>query len=123
MLRAKSLGAVTFDTNTLFIQEQYSSDSVTGTMVMSAGDTHIAFEAPIHTPYITLDSREHGIVAELQRDALMVMWNTLDTTYILTYDDDSTDLVRMAKEKKIVFTELWEGSCTFKVIIPLAKVI
>ena len=122
MLRAKSLGAVTFDTNTLFIQEQYNSNSVQGEMVMSAGGTHIAYESPIVTPYITLDSNQHGIITEVQREALLTMWNTLDTTYTLTYDDDTTDEVRMAIEKKIIFTPLFEGACEFRAIIPLAKV-
>ena len=66
---------------------------------MSAGGTHIAFESAIHTPYITLDSNQYGILTEAQRDTLMTMWNTLDTTYTLTYDDDTTETVRMAKEK------------------------
>ena len=123
MLRAKSLGAVTFDTNTLFIQEQYNSNSVMGEMIMSADGTHISYEASISTPYITLDSKQHGIITELQREALITMWNTLDTTYTLTYDDDTTDEVRMAREKKIIFTPLFEGSCEFRAIIPLAKVV
>ena len=120
MLRAKQLGTVTFDTNTLFIQEQYTSNSVQGLSVVSAAGTHIAYEAEIYTPYITLDSKEHGIIDETKRDALMTMWNTLDTTYTLTYDDDTTQVVRMAKEKKIVFTPLFEGSCEFRALIPLA---
>lgn len=121
MLRAKQLGAVTFDINTLFIQEQYTSNNVEGSMKMSAAGTHIAYEAAINTPYITLDSKEHGLIDEDARSALMVMWNTLNTTYTLTYDDDTTTTVRMAKEKKIVFTPRWEGDCYFKCIIPLAE--
>ena len=123
MLRAKQLGSVVFDNpNTLFIQEQYSSNSVEGSFYMSAEGTHIAFEAAIHTPYITLDSNQYGILTEAQRDTLMTMWNTLDTTYTLTYDDDTTETVRMAKEKSIAFSPLWEGSCEFRAVIPLAKV-
>ena len=123
MLRAKSLGAVTFDyTNKLFIKEEFDNGSVLGEMNMSADGTHIVYEASISTPYITLESRQHSIISEAQRVALMTMWETLDTTYTLTYSDDSTDTVRMAKEKKIVFTELWEGACQYRAVIPLAKV-
>lgn len=121
MLRATSLGAVTFDTNTLFIQEQYNSNSVDGLMKMSTEGTHIVYESAINTPYITLDSREHGLLTEANRAAIMTMWEALDTTYTLTYDNAATETVRFAHEKKIVFTELYEGACLFKCIIPLAK--
>lgn len=123
MLRAKQLGTVIFNNpNTLFIQEQFNNGGVLGKMAMSASGTHIVNESAIYTPYITLDSKDYGIVTEAQRDTLMTMWETLDTTYTLTYDDDTTETVRMAREKKIVFTPLWEGACEFKAIIPLAKV-
>jgi len=122
MIRATSLGAVTFDTNTLFIQEQYNSNNVMGEVAMSSAGTHIAYEATIHTPYITLDSKEHGIITEAQRAALETMWATLDTTYTLTYDDTTTQEVRMTHEKQLVFTPLFEGSCQFRAIIPLAAV-
>ena len=121
MLRAKSLGSVTFETNTLFIREQYSSSEVMGEAIMSASGSHIVYEAEINTPYITLDSKQYGLITEAQREALMTMWNTLDTTYTLTYDDTTTETVRMAKEKDISFTPLFEGSCEFTCIIPLAK--
>lgn len=124
MKRASSLGSVTFNNpNTLFIQEEFNNTEVLGSMNMSAAGTHIVYEAEIHTPYITLDSQEFGIVTEAQRATLMTMWETLETTYTLTYDDASTDTVRMAREKDIVFTPLWEGACEFKAIIPLAKVL
>lgn len=124
MLRAKSLGAVTFNNpNTLFIQEQFNSNNVEGLVKDSAAGTQIVYEATRYTPYITLDSKQFGIVTEAQRETLMTMWDALDTNYTLTYDDDSTETVRMAHEKKIVFAELWEGACEFKAIIPLAKVL
>lgn len=121
MLRATSLGAVTFSINTLFIREQHETSEVMGEMQMSVAGSHIVYEASIATPYITLDSKQHGVIDETQRAALMTMWNTLDTTYTLTYDDASTETVRMAREKKIVFTPLFEGSCQFTCVIPLAK--
>ena len=123
MLRAKKLGTVIFNNpNTLFIQEQYTTSEVMGDMKMSAAGTHIVYESAINTPYITLDSKEFGLITEAQRDALMTMWNTLGAIYTLTYDDATTETVRMAKEKKIVFTPLWEGACEFRAVIPLAKV-
>lgn len=122
MLRAAQLGAVTFDTNTLFVSTQYSGSEVMGEVVMSAAGSHIVYEASISTPYITLESQEHGIISETQREALMTMWNTLNTTYTLTYDDATTTTVRMAREKEIVFVPLWEGACDFTCTIPLAVV-
>ena len=123
MLRAKQLGAVVFNNpNTLFIQEQYANDDILGKVYMSAASTHIVYESTIETPYITLDSKQYGIITEAQRSALETMWEALDTTYTLTYDNSATETVRMAHEKKMIFTELWEGACSFRVILPLAKV-
>lgn len=122
MLRAAQLGAVTFDVNTLFIREQYTSNSVQGEVGMSVAGSHIVYESEISTPYITLESQEYGIITEAQRSALMIMWDTIGVTYTLTYDNASTDTVRMAREKAIVFTPLFEGSCEFTATIPLAKV-
>ena len=122
MLRAKQLGAVVFDLNTLFINEEMSDGSVMGEAVLSAAGSHIVYEAAVSTPYITLNSKEYGWITEAQREALMIMWNTLETTYTLTHDDLSTVSVRMAKEKNIVFTPLYEGAENFTAVIPLAKV-
>ena len=123
MLRAKQLGAVVFGLNTLFINEEMTPDSVMGEVVMSAGGTHIVYEAAVQTPYITLNSKEFGWILEAQRLELMTMFNTLGATYTLTYDDDTTATVRMTKEKKPVFTPLYEGSKKYTAVIPLAKVL
>ena len=122
MLRAKQLGTVIFNKNTLFIQEEFTDDSFMAETVMSAAGTHIVFEAPIYTPYITLDSKQYGYVTEAQRVALVAMRKLPATTFTLTYNDDSTELVRFAKEKKMVFTPLYEGAKKYTVVIPLAKV-
>ena len=122
MLRANQLGGVIFIYNSLFIDEEMSDGSVLGEAVMSAAGSHIVYEAAVSTPYITLNSKEFGWITETQRLALVAMWNTLDTTYTLTYNDATTDTVRMAKEKKMVFTPLYEGSKKYTAIIPLAKV-
>ena len=123
MLRASSLGSVSFDTNTLFIQEEFSNAKVMGEAVMSAAGTHIVYTATIKTPYITLDSKNYGIITDTQKTALEVMWESPGTTQTLTYDDSTTETVRMAVEKDLIFTELWEGACKYRAIIPLAKVI
>ena len=121
MLRAKQLGSVIFGTNTLFIQEEFTDDTSQGSMIMSAAGTHIVYESEIHTPYITLDSKQNGIITDEQRVALVAMRKQLDTTFVLTYDDDTTETVRFAKEKKMVFTPRWEGCTQYTAVIPLAK--
>jgi len=121
MLRATSLGSVTFGVNTLFIQEQFSNAEVMGETSMSAAGTHIVYVADIATPYITLDSKQYGIITEAQKVALEAMWVDPTTTRTLTYDNATTDTVRMAVEKDIIFTPLFEGSCEYTAIIPLAK--
>ena len=121
MKRAKKLGTVTFGLNTLFIQEEMNDDAVIGETIMSAAGTHIVYAAEIKTPYITLDSKKHGWITEEQRLALIVMRKQLDQTFTLTYKDDTTETVRMAHEKPMVFTPLYEGSKKYTAIIPLAK--
>lgn len=123
MKRAKQLHTVLFELNTLFIQEELSDDSVMGEMTMSGAGTHIVYEANILTPYITLDSHQYGWVTEAQRIVLIGLSKQLGVTFTLTYDDDTTDTVRFAKEKKMEFTPLYEGSCDYTAIIPLAKII
>jgi len=122
MKRAKQLGTVIFGFNTLFIQEEMDPSSIMGETVMSAKGTHIVYEAEIFTPYITLDSKQYGWITEAQRAALITMWEQIGATFTLIYDDASTDTVRMAKEDKMSFTPLSEGSKKYTVIIPLAKV-
>ncbi len=122
MLRAKQLGAVIFAENTLFIDEEFADDSTMGEAVMSAVGTHIVYEANVYTPYITLDSKQYGWISEAQRAALIAMQIQLNTTFTLTYDDDTTETVRFAREKKMIFTPLYEGCTRYTAVIPLAKV-
>jgi hypothetical protein len=119
--RAKQLGAVVFSMNSLFIREEESDNDVMGEVAMSAAGSHIVFQAAITTPYITLESKQYGWVTEEQRDALRTMRKTLGATYTLTYTDLSTVTVRMATEKEMVFTPLYEGAKKYTAVIPLAK--
>lgn len=122
MLRAKSLSGIEFTHNTLFIQEEFEKDNIMSEMYMSAAGTHIVYEAPINTPYITLDSKEHGYILDDQKDLLEAMWVNIGTTYVLEFDDLSTINVRFAREKKMTFNPLFEGSKKYRAIIPLAKI-
>ena len=121
MKRVKQLGTVVFSLNSLFIQEEESSNKVMGEVNMSASGSHIVYEAAITTPYITLDSKQYGWITEAQRLAIVAMWEALGTTYTLTYTDDTTETVRMAREKNLTFTPLYEGAKKYTATIPLAK--
>ncbi|RLA76696.1 MAG: hypothetical protein DRG30_02200 [Epsilonproteobacteria bacterium] len=123
-MEAKSLGAVEFDTP-IFISETDTPNTTLGEEYMSAGGTYIAFESAIHTPYITLLSRGDSseVVDNDKKAELIAMWEQLDTSFLLTYSDDTTDNVRMVKgEGNLVFTPLFGGACQSRVLIKLAKI-
>jgi len=122
MRRAKQLGSVTFDMNTLFIREEMENSKVLAEMHMTAAGSHVVYETQIVTPYITLDSKRYGWINDEQREAILEMWETPGATYTLTYDDDTTVEVRPAREKKLSITPLYEGACYYTAVIPLAKV-
>lgn len=124
MKTVKQLGTVTFDLNYMFIEEDSEPENVLSEVAMSVAGTHIVYEAEILTPYITLSSQNDSWITDLQKDTLEAMWANLGATYTLTYDDDTTDTVRFAREKKLIFSPLTEGYCEyFRVSIPLAKVL
>lgn len=107
----------------MFIDEEKTSNDIQGTSTMSVAGTHISYESPINTPYITLNSEEFSWITEVQRVAIIAMRNTPNATFTITYTDNTTDVVRFAKEKNIVFTPLYEGSLKYRAVIPLAKII
>lgn len=122
-MRVKQLGTVIFEKNNIFVNESDKPDNVMAETRMSVAGTHIVYEAQIFTPYITLNSKQYSWITAEQKLILENMWYNLGTTYTLTYENDSTDTVRMAREKKLIFTPRHEGSCDFyTVTIPLAKV-
>lgn len=122
MKRAKQLGNVVFQKNSLFVKEEMEGSKVMAEMKMTSAGTHVVYEVPITTPYITLDSGMYGWIDDSQRQELIDMWNNIGSTYTLTYTDNTTDTVRMAREKRLVITPLYEGCDTFTAVIPLAKV-
>ncbi|WP_297525118.1 hypothetical protein [Sulfurovum sp.] len=121
MKRAKQLGSVVFDMNSLFIREEMSPSNIMADTVMSAAGSHIVYEADILTPYITLDSKQYGWIREQQAEELKSMWGQIGLVFVLTYDDDSTETVRMAHEKQLALTPIYEGSDKYTAVIPLAK--
>ena len=118
--KAKSLGSVTF-LYELWVAEFEAPDNVMSEMRMSAAGSHVVYEAAIETPYITLVSKENGWLNEQNVSDLKTSWADLGATLTLTYDDDTTETVRMAREKELVFTPLYEGACYYTAQIPLAK--
>lgn len=123
MKRVKQLGAIVFELNPMWINEELTDESILAESILSAGGVHVVFEAEIKTPFITLESGD-GWITEAERVALVAMWKTLGSTYTLTYEDDTTEQVRLAREKKLVFTPISEGNCEYYTCtIPLAKIL
>ena len=106
----------------LFVKEFNEPNDMQGQMVMSTVGTHIVYTAPIITPYITLETKEgSGWLDEDNVTDLKALWIS-GLQYDIIYTDDTTDTVRFANEKQIVFTSISIGACYYNVIIPLAKV-
>ncbi len=122
MKRAKSLDTVTFSMNTLFIQEEFTDNSLLAEAKLSAAGTRISYVAVINTPNITLDSKEYGWIKEEEKNLIDIMFLDIDSTFILTYNDDTTDEVMFRHEVPPSFTATHEGSQTYTAIIPLVKV-
>lgn len=122
MRKVKQIGAVEF-LYSMWVDEFDNPNTVLGKMSMSVAGTHIVNQSAIQTPYITLNSREHGWLSQQNMDDLKAYYDQLDTSFLITYDDDSTDTVRFAHEKGISFTPTHEGSCYYYATINLAKVL
>ena len=121
-IRAKSLGGVTFD-YPLHIFELDNPENILTEQMISATGEHIVWNKEILTPYITLNSKEEGWVHQLNKDSLFCMYSLLETTFTLTYTDDTTETVRIAHEKDFNFDPLYEGSEWYSVTLSLAKVL
>ncbi len=117
MLRAKQLGNVVFEHNTLFIKEQFESDGVVGAEYTTAAGTRVYYGANIYTPHVTLDGQSYGWVEDDQRAELIAMWGNVGQSYTLTYNDNSTATVYMRPDSKPVFTPLYEGACKYSPLL------
>lgn len=117
----KQIGSVVLD-SPLYIEEFNSPNTMMGEVVMSSAGSHIAYSAQITTPYRTAGSRsDSGWITEQNMVDLKALWES-GTTFLITYDDDSTETCRMAHEKQISFDEIALGTCIYNTIIPMAKV-
>jgi hypothetical protein len=123
MKRAKQLGSVVFTRNTLFIKEEFEPSNWMEERVISADGTDIVYVAEHKTPNITLLSEQYGALDEAQRSAIIAMYNDVDNNVLLTYDDGSTDQVRIRRDTPPVFTPMFEGACTYTATISLARVL
>lgn len=119
--RAVSIGATSF-TYKLYVSELDAPNNIQSEVSLSESGVHIIWQSEVLTPYITLVSKEHGWLTQTDKDAILVMYNLFESTFTLTYDDASTDAVRFAHERGIVFTPIIEGSDKYTVQINLAKV-
>ncbi len=122
MKRATQLGTVTFDTNSMFILEEFSPTNRPSESVESAANTDIVWVAIDSTPQITLESRSYGLITDAQRRTLLDMFEDVTSTYTLTYNDATTTQVRFRWEEPPTFEETYEGSCRYTATIPLATI-
>jgi hypothetical protein len=122
MKRVKQLDTIIFIHNSMFIDEEETPATVTATSALSVAGSHIVNENTIKTPYITLNSKSYSWVDETQRLALIALWGN-SISFNITYTDNSTELVRFAREKSLNFTPIYEGADKYRAVIPLAKII
>ena len=120
--RAISIGSVIFD-YTLHIAELNAPVNIKTEVNVSESGMHIVWQSDILTPYITLESQNHGWLSQDNKDEILSQYALLETTFVLTYSDETTDTVRFAHEKGIVFKPLFEGSNIYTAEINLALVI
>ena len=119
--RALSLDSVIFD-HPLYVKEYETPDNFMAENRRSSAGTDIAYVARIHTPAITLISKKSGWLDVTTVDALRIIFNSIGVVHTLTYEDGTTEQVRVAHERKPVYTELFECSENFLVTLPLAKI-
>lgn len=120
--RAVSLGNTTFNRK-LYVSELDEPNNIQSEVNITEAGIHVVWQNEILTPYITLVSREHGWLDQATKDSILADYGVLGTSFVLTYDDGSTDDVRFAHEKGISFTAVIEGCEPYTTQINLAKVI
>jgi len=103
----------------LFVLEEESPTDIQSSMTVSASGTHIVYVKQIVTPYITLETRESGWLSEAQVIGLIELSRDLAAEYEIEYTDNTTQKVRIANEKRMTFSPLFEGSCDYTGIITL----
>lgn len=121
MKRIRKLGAVTFDLNAMYILEEFEPNTFISEIVKSAADTDIVYYAVDNSPTITLDSQGYSLVDDAGREAIIVMYNSPETVYILEDTDGGTQEVYFKLDEPPKFTEYGLGSCLYAATITLTK--
>ena len=114
MKRVTRLDTIQFHLqNPLFVLEEESPTDILSSMTLSASGDHIVYEKRIRTPYITLETRANGWLSETQVRDLIALSRNAGAEYEIEYDDNTTQKVRIANEKRLSFQPLFEGSCDY----------
>lgn len=119
----KSIGSVIFETP-IFVLETDEPSDVVGEDILTAGGTLISYVAIVHTPYLTVSSRDgsNETVDEQQKEELKVMNKNLGAEYTLVFEDGTTTQVVFARSSSSLgFNPIFTGSCVYRVNIPLIK--
>ena len=117
-MKAKQLGAVVFE----YPQEVVRECFVKGEKRVSAAGTKIVYESPMYSPDITLASATDDWLSLNNVNDLTAMCGQINTTFTLTYEDNSTEEVVFDHSKTISFNEIKEGSCFFYGNVSLIKI-
>ncbi len=121
--RVVSIGNVTFPYK-MYVLELDTPKAMRSEVNVSESGLDIVWQAPILTPAITIVSKQQGWITQDVKDDLIAQHALFETTFVLTYDDASTDTVRYAHEKELMkFTPLFEGSDRYTAEMAFAVVI
>jgi len=119
---AVSLGGVPFD-YPLFVKEYEDANfGREATKRRSAAGSDIVFVREMHTPTITLESRDDGWLLQDTVTQLKAKAETVGDELVLVYGDGSTEQVRFAYEGDILFTPLFDCSLEYKAVLTLVKI-
>ena len=122
MKRVRRLGDATFRMNSMFVREFLEPESYMTSVAMSAAGSRIVWVQRISTPYRTIFGGEHGWIDDETASKILDMWENAGATYDIEYTDGSIETVRMAVEKRLVITPLYDGAQYHTVEIPTEKI-
>lgn len=122
MKRVRKLGAVTFNLNAAYVQQDYSPNTFISNIVKSAADTDIIYYAVDNNPEIVLESQGYALVDQSSMEEIINMYNQAETEYQIEYVDGTTQNVIFKLDSPPEFKEYGINSCLYTFEITLTKI-
>ena len=122
MKRVRKLGAVTFNLNAAYVQQDYSPNTFISNIVKSAADTDIIYYAVDNNPEIVLESQGYALVDQSSMEEIINMYNQAETEYQIEYVDGTTQNVIFKLDSPPEFKEYGTNSCLYTFEITLTKI-